>query len=64
MALAMPRGISGAWAAFVSSRKARAADGDDRVPAVAGTGGDQEGNVAPLADGPSRGTAETETPAD
>jgi len=60
MALAMPRGISGTWARFVSARQARAGGGDDREPPD--TRDHHEGNVAPLARGPSRDSAETETP--
>ena len=63
MALAMPRGISGAWATFVNSRKARAAPGGGcaRAPAVLNSF-DQEGNEAAPAGSVSRDAAETETP--
>jgi len=62
MALAMPRGIAGTWAAFVSARKARAGGGHDRSPAIPDARDHPDGNVVPLAGGPSRDAAETETP--
>jgi branched-chain amino acid transport system permease protein len=62
MALAMPRGISGAWATFVSARKARApAQDGDRGPVPDPS--HQAGNVAAPAGGPSRDAAGPESPA-
>jgi branched-chain amino acid transport system permease protein len=62
MALVMPRGISGTWAAFVTARRARAVDGGGSGPAPPDASDHQDGNAVPLASGLSRDAAETETP--
>lgn len=62
MALVMPRGISGTWAAFVSARKARGSGTADRASAALAPSDNQDGNVAQLAGSPGREAAESETP--